>query len=48
MVHIADAPPEIGDVLALLRPGDIVTHCCTGSMRLVDAAGVPLDSRVRR
>jgi dihydroorotase len=45
MVHIADAPPEIGDVLALLRPGDIVTHCCTGgSMRLVDAAGVPLDA----
>jgi dihydroorotase len=45
MVHIADAPPEIGDVLALLRPGDIVTHCCTGgSMKLVDAAGAPLDS----
>ena len=44
MVHIADAPPEIGDVLALLRPGDIVTHCCTGgSMKLVDAAGAPLD-----
>ncbi len=45
MVHIADAPPEIGDVLALLRPGDIVTHCCTGgSMKLVNAAGAPLDS----
>jgi dihydroorotase len=45
MVHIADAPPEIGDVLALLRPGDIVTHCCTGgSMKLVDAAGAPLDA----
>jgi dihydroorotase len=45
MVHIADAPPEIGDVLALLRPGDIVTHCCTGgSMKLIDAAGAPLDS----
>jgi dihydroorotase len=43
MVHIADAPPEVSDVLDLLRPGDIVTHCCTGgSMRLVDAAGAPL------
>ncbi len=45
MVHIADAPPEISDVLALLRPGDIVTHCCTGgSMKLVDDAGAPLDA----
>jgi dihydroorotase len=43
MVHISDAPPEIGDVLDLLRPGDVVTHCCTGnSMKLVDADGVPL------
>jgi dihydroorotase len=43
MVHISDAPPEISEVLALLRPGDIVTHCCTGgSMKLVDAAGAPL------
>ena len=49
MVHIADAPPEIGDVLALLRPGDIVTHCCTGgSMKLVDAAGRRWILRVRR
>jgi len=45
MVHISDAPPDISDVLALLRSGDIVTHCCTGgSMKLVDAAGVPLDA----
>jgi dihydroorotase len=43
MVHISDAPPEIAEVLALLRPGDVVTHCCTGgSMRLVDTDGVPL------
>jgi dihydroorotase len=43
MVHISDAPPEIGAVLALLRPGDVITHCCTGnSMKLVDADGAPL------
>jgi dihydroorotase len=37
MVHIAEGPPEIDDVLDRLRPGDIVTHCATGrSMRLVD------------
>ena len=36
MVHIAHAPPAIADVLALMRPGDILTHCATGaSMRLV-------------
>jgi dihydroorotase len=43
MVHISDAPPEIDEVLALLRPGDVVTHCCTGgSMKLVGSDGVPL------
>jgi dihydroorotase len=40
MVHIGIGPPEIQDVLALMRPGDILTHCFTGqSMRIVDAAG---------
>ena len=40
MVHIAYAPPPIEDVLALLRPGDIVTHALTGvSMRIVDDDG---------
>ena len=40
MVHIADAPPEIGDVLELLRPGDIITHCFSGAtMKLVDDDG---------
>lgn len=44
MVHIADAPPQIGEVLALMRPGDIVTHCCTGgTMKLVGSDGAPLD-----
>ncbi|HET9894026.1 MAG TPA: amidohydrolase/deacetylase family metallohydrolase [Streptosporangiaceae bacterium] len=43
MVHICDAPPEIGEVLDLLRPGDVVTHCCTGgSMKLVGSDGEAL------
>jgi dihydroorotase len=30
MVHIGVAPPTVGAVLGLLRPGDIVTHCASG------------------
>lgn len=30
MVHIGAAPPTIRDMLPLLRPGDIVTHCASG------------------
>lgn len=45
MVHVSDAPPEIADVLSLLREGDIVTHCCIArTMKLVDDAGVPLEA----
>ncbi len=47
MVHIADSGPTIngiGEVLALMRPGDILTHCFTGrDMRIVDAKGNLLD-----
>ena len=40
MCHISDAPPSLERVLALLRPGDIVTHAYTGaSQRLVDRRG---------
>lgn len=40
MVHIAMAPPEIDEVVDLLRPGDIVTHAFTGlTMRLVGEDG---------
>ena len=40
MVHIATAPPDVNDVLALMRPGDILTHCYTGqTMRLLDEQG---------
>lgn len=30
MVHIGQPPPAVPDILALLRPGDIVTHCASG------------------
>jgi dihydroorotase len=40
MVHVAFGPPEIEDVLALMRPGDILTHCFTGlTMKIVDDVG---------
>lgn len=27
MVHIDEPPPTLGEVLALMRPGDVLTHC---------------------
>jgi dihydroorotase len=40
MVHIATAPPAVEDVLALMRPGDVLTHAFTGlTERLVDDHG---------
>jgi dihydroorotase len=40
MVHIANAPPAIDEVLPHLRSGDVITHCFTGgSMRIVGADG---------
>lgn len=40
MVHIGLAPPSIDEVLALMKPGDILTHCFTGhTMRIIDDLG---------
>ncbi len=40
MVHIAWAPPALKDVIAQMKPGDILTHCFTGLiMRIVDVKG---------
>lgn len=30
LVHIGEAPPRIDDVLELLEPGDVITHCYHG------------------
>ncbi|MEU8235890.1 amidohydrolase/deacetylase family metallohydrolase [Actinoplanes sp. NPDC048967] len=50
MVHIGTAPPALGEVLDLLRPGDIVTHCASGiaaplgpAVRAARERGVLLD-----
>lgn len=48
MVHIAFGPPVVDQVLALMRPGDVLTHCFTGlTMKLVDDEGRLLDSAQR-
>lgn len=40
MVHIGKTPPPLEDILGLLRPGDILTHCCTGQTnRLLEPDG---------
>jgi dihydroorotase len=40
MVHIANPPPALESILALLRSGDVVTHCYTGhGNRLGDPEG---------
>jgi dihydroorotase len=40
MCHISNTPPTLERVLALLRPGDIVTHAFTGDgQRLIDGQG---------
>jgi dihydroorotase len=40
MVHIGNGPPSIDEVAALLRPGDILTHCFTGgTMRILTPDG---------
>jgi dihydroorotase len=44
MVHIGDTPPDVTEIFALLRPGDIVTHCYHDKgMRLVSDSGVVLE-----
>ena len=40
MAHIGTAPPGLADVLGLLRPGDIVTHCASAIAAVAGAGGV--------
>ena len=41
MVHIGSGPPSLDEVTPLLRPGDILTHCCTGGdMKIVGDDGL--------
>jgi len=48
MVHIASGPPAIEEVVALLRPGDILTHCSTGGTQRVVTPGGTVRNDVRR
>jgi dihydroorotase len=48
MVHISFGPPPVGDILALLKSGDILTHCFTGlTMKIIDGDGRLLDTAKR-
>jgi dihydroorotase len=40
MVHITDAPLPLPEILAHMKPGDIVTHCLLGrSHGIMDRSG---------
>ena len=44
MVHVGSAPPSLAEIVALLRPGDVLTHAFTGNAnRIVDDGGRLLD-----
>ncbi len=46
MAHVSYAPPRADEVLAMLRPGDVLTHCFTGvTAGLVDDDGVTAVAR---
>ncbi len=48
MTHISFAPPEIDEVVELLRTGDILTHCLTGAtMRITQEGGALRESVAR-
>lgn len=44
MVHVGHPPPSADEVLAMLRPGDIVTHCFTGATAGLVRAGATTDA----
>ena len=40
MVHVGKGPPDLEDIISLMRPGDILTHCFTGhDNRIVEHDG---------
>ena len=50
MCHLSGTPPELRDILAELRPGDIITHAFTGAgERMIDRRGriLPAVERAR-
>jgi dihydroorotase len=51
MVHIGPPPPSMADMLEVLRPGDVITHCCSpsaaGEQRFDPAAKEAYESGLR-
>jgi dihydroorotase len=45
MVHIGTSPPALAEVLDLLRPGDVVTHCASGIAEPVGPAAAAAHAR---
>lgn len=41
MVHVGYGPPHIADILPMMRAGDILTHCASGSPSDLVTAGRP-------
>ncbi|GGM65975.1 amidohydrolase [Micromonospora sonchi] len=47
MVHLGPAPCPVDDIMAALRAGDVLTHCCTGFAGNEIVAGGRLRASVR-
>lgn len=48
MVHIGGTPPTLEEILPLIKPGDIITHCFTGQPnRIVTDGGLPREDVIK-
>lgn len=47
VVHIGEAPPTLGEVLDILEPGDVITHCFTGRVTASIARHEPYFRRMQ-
>jgi len=47
VVHIGEAPPTLDEILDLLEPGDVITHCFTGRITTSIARHTPYARRVQ-
>lgn len=47
VVHIGEAPPTLDEILDLLEPGDMITHCFTGRITTSIARHEPYFRRVQ-
>jgi len=47
IVHIGEAPPTLGEILDIMEPGDVVTHCFTGRITTSIARHEPYFRRMQ-